>query len=125
KAHIYSSFPGRFSAISRSYEQSDFCLYSSHPFRTELFCIFYHLMDDIDRNNEFCNRHCKPDRISAEYCRKQIDQNTAAVPRAYFSVSRILPPFPAPKLVEIIGCDACPTLYAQHCTKVLMLTIIP
>ena len=33
----------------------------------------------------------------------QIRPNTAAVPRAYFRVSRILPPSPAPKLVERIG----------------------
>ena len=34
-------------------------------------------MDDIDRYKELRDRHCKPDRISAEYRRKQINQNTA------------------------------------------------
>ena len=41
------------------------------------------------------------------------------------SVSRIRLGWPAPKLVEMIGCEACPTLYAQHCTKVLTLMIGP
>lgn len=36
--------------------------------------------------------------------------NTATVPSVYFNVSRILSPLPAPKLVEMIGWEACPTL---------------
>ena len=35
---------------------------------------------------------------------------TAAVPRAYFSVRRILSPRPAPKFVEMMGREAWPTL---------------
>ena len=44
---------------------------------------------------------------------------------AYRSVSRMRASFPAPKFVEMMGWDACPTLYAQHWTKVLMLMMIP
>ena len=33
-----------------------------------------------------------------------------AVPRAKHRVSKIRSPFPAPKLVEMMGCAACPTL---------------
>ena len=43
----------------------------------------------------------------------------------YRRTSLILCPYLAPKLMEIIGCDACPTLYAQHWTKVLTFTIGP
>ena len=44
---------------------------------------------------------------------------------AYRSVSRMRASFPAPKFVEMMGWDACPTLYAQHWTNVLTLMMGP
>lgn len=38
----------------------------------------------------------------------------AVVPSASRRVSLLLPPLPAPKFLEMMGCAACPTLCAQH-----------
>ena len=38
----------------------------------------------------------------------------AIVPSASRKISLILPPLPALKFMEMMGCAACPTLYAQH-----------
>ena len=49
----------------------------------KLFCAFYHLPGDINRNSKLSYRHCEPDRISTEYCREQIDQDALMTsPRA-------------------------------------------
>ena len=62
---------------------------------------------------------------NANTSRVQTTLKHATEYRAYFSVSFILSHFPAPKQMEKIGCDAWPTLYAQHWTMVLILTITP
>ena len=90
-----------------------------------------HFRAEVEAENEAARAQAAPITVTLHPL-ERIDKRAegrvemgAAVPSAYPSVSRIRSKRFAPKLTEKIGWDACPMLYAQHCTKVLMLMMMP